>query len=89
MIVRHAFRNALVPLVTALGPAIAFVVGGAFFTETLFRFRALVFWPLHPSEQGYANVVQGTVMIVAIAVAVMNLVVDLVYGILDPRIKVA
>src|SRR5262249_47665821 len=44
VVVRHAFRNALVPIVTALGPAIAFVVGGAFFTETFFNIPGIGYW---------------------------------------------
>ena len=89
VIVRHAFRNALVPLITALGPAVAFVVGGAFFTETLFQIPGIGFLAVASISNKDMPTVQGTVMIVAIAVALMNLVVDLVYGILDPRIKVA
>ncbi|MGE5335171.1 MAG: ABC transporter permease [Nitrososphaerota archaeon] len=89
VIVRHAFRNALVPLVTALGPAVAFVVGGAFFTETLFQIPGIGYLTVASIQNKDMPTVQGTVMLVAVAVAVMNLVVDLVYGILDPRIKVS
>ena len=89
VVVRHAFRNALVPLVTALGPAVAFVVGGAFFTEFLFQIPGIGFLAVSSISNKDMPTVQGTVLIVAIAVAFMNLVVDLVYGILDPRIKVS
>jgi ABC-type dipeptide/oligopeptide/nickel transport system permease component len=86
---RHALRNALVPLVTAIGPAVAFVVGGAFFTETLFNIPGIGFTAVASISNKDMPVVQGTVIIVAVAVAVMNLVVDIAYGLLDPRIKVA
>jgi ABC-type dipeptide/oligopeptide/nickel transport system permease component len=89
VIVRHAFRNAMVPLVTALGPAVAFVVGGAFFTETLFQIPGIGFLAVASIGNKDMPTVQGTVLLVAVAVALMNLVVDLVYGILDPRIKVS
>lgn len=89
VIYRHAFRNTLVPLVTAIGPAMAFIVGGAFFTETLFNIPGIGFMAVSAIQTKDMPVVQGTVMIVAAAVAVMNLIVDVVYGILDPRIKVA
>lgn len=86
---RHAFRNSLVPLVTALGPAVAFVVGGAFFTEFLFQIPGIGFEAVNAIQAKDMPVVQGTVMVVAVAVAVMNLVVDIAYGVLDPRIKVS
>jgi ABC-type dipeptide/oligopeptide/nickel transport system permease component len=89
VVYRHAFRNSLVPLVTALGPTLAFVVGGAFFTETLFNIPGIGFMAVSSISNKDMPVVQGTVMIVAAAVAVMNLVVDVTYGILDPRIKVS
>jgi ABC-type dipeptide/oligopeptide/nickel transport system permease component len=89
VIVRHAFRNAMVPLVTALGPAIAFVVGGAFFTETLFQIPGIGNIAVTSITNKDMPTVQGTVIIVAVSVAIMNLGVDLVYGILDPRIKVS
>ncbi len=89
VIVRHAFRNALVPLVTAVGPAIAFAVSGAFFTEFLFNIPGIGFQAIASITNKDMPVVQGTVIIVAVAVAVMNLIVDIIYGILDPRIKVS
>lgn len=89
VIVRHAFRNALVPLVTALGPAIAFTVSGAFFTETLLNIPGIGFQAVNSINAKDMPVVQGTVILVAVAVALMNLVVDVVYGLLDPRIKVS
>ncbi len=89
VVFRHAFRNALVPLVTAIGPALAFVVGGAFFTETLFQIPGIGFIAVTSIGNKDMPVVQATVILVAIAVALMNLTVDVVYGILDPRIKVA
>ncbi|HEX6797893.1 MAG TPA: ABC transporter permease [Ktedonobacterales bacterium] len=89
VVVRHAFRNALVPLVTALGPAIAFSVSGAFFTETLLNIPGIGFQAVNSINAKDMPVVQGTVILVAVAVAIMNLVVDVVYGLLDPRIKVS
>jgi ABC-type dipeptide/oligopeptide/nickel transport system permease component len=89
VIFRHAFRSALVPLVTAIGPALAFVVGGAFFTETLFQIPGIGFLAVSAIQTKDMPVVQATVILVAIAVALMNLVVDVVYGVLDPRIQVA
>jgi ABC-type dipeptide/oligopeptide/nickel transport system permease component len=89
VIVRHAFRNALVPLVTAIGPAVAFVVAGAFFTERLFNIPGIGFASVNAVANKDTPVLQATVILIALAVALMNLMVDVAYGILDPRIKVA
>jgi ABC-type dipeptide/oligopeptide/nickel transport system permease component len=89
VVFRHGFRNAMIPLVTALGPALALSVSGAFFTETLFNVPGIGLITVQAIASRDYPVVQGTVLIAASAVVVMNLVVDVVYGILDPRIKVA
>lgn len=89
VIYRHAFRNALNPLVTAIGPSLAFIVGGAFFTEFLFNIPGIGLAAVDAIGAKDMPTVQGTTIIVALAVVIMNLVVDLVYGILDPRVKVA
>lgn len=88
VIYRHALRNALVPLVTAIGPGLAFVVGGAFFTETLLAIPGIGYWAVSSIGSKDMPVVQMTVLLVAIAVTVMNVIVDLVYGLIDPRIKI-
>lgn len=89
VIYRHAFRNALNPLVTAIGPSLAFIVGGAFFTEFLFNIPGIGLAAVNAIGAKDMPTVQGTTIIVAMAVVIMNLVVDIVYGILDPRVKVA
>lgn len=88
VVFRHGFRNAMIPLVTALGPALALSVSGAFFTETLFNIPGIGLITVQSIASRDYPVIQGTVLIAATAVVVMNLVVDVVYGILDPRIKV-
>lgn len=89
VIFRHGFRNAMIPLITALGPILAFSVSGAFFTETFFQIPGIAYASVQSIQTRDLPVIQGTVLMAAIAVAVMNLVADVVYGILDPRIKVA
>ncbi|MFI5274710.1 MAG: ABC transporter permease, partial [Ktedonobacterales bacterium] len=88
VVFKHGFRNAMIPLVTALGPALALSVSGAFFTESLFNIPGIGQITVGAIAQRDLPVVQGTVVIAATAVVVMNLVADVVYGILDPRIKV-
>ncbi len=88
VVFKHGFRNAMIPLVTALGPALALSVSGAFFTESLFNIPGIGLITVGAIATKDLPVIQGTVVIAATAVVVMNLVADVVYGILDPRIKV-
>ncbi len=85
---RHMLRNALIPVVTILGPAVAALVTGSFIIEQMFSFpgsgREFV---LSIQRRDY-SMIMGTTLIYAALVAVANLTVDLVYGFLDPRIKV-
>ena len=89
VIYRHALRNAMIPLVTALGPILAFSVSGAFFVETFFQIPGIGYAAVNSIQSYDLPVIQGVVLIGAVAVVVMNLVADVTYGILDPRIKVA
>jgi ABC-type dipeptide/oligopeptide/nickel transport system permease component len=88
VVFKHGFRNAMIPLVTALGPALALSVSGAFFTESGFNIPGIGAIGVNAIGSKDLPVVQGTVVLAATAVVVMNLVADVVYGILDPRIKV-
>ena len=89
VIVRHMLRNALIPVVTILGPALAALVTGSFIIETMFGFPGS--GPgiscCRSSNRDY-SMIMGTTLIYAVLVAFANLSVDLVYGFLDPRIKV-
>lgn len=85
---RHAFRNALIPLVTVVGPLIAFAVNGAFIIEDLFNIPGIGDVTVSSIFQRDFPVLQGTVVVLAIAVVFLNLVTDVVYGVIDPRIKV-
>lgn len=89
VIFTHATRNALIPVVTLVGLEFGTLLGGAVITETVFSFpgvgRLLVNSILH---RDYA-LVQACVMLIAAAFVVVNLIVDLVYGYLDPRVRLA
>ena len=84
---RHMVKNALIPVVTILGPALAFLVTGSFIIETMFSFpgmgRAYV---QAISQRDYSMIMGGTIFY-ATLVAMANLSVDMVYGLLDPRIR--
>jgi ABC-type dipeptide/oligopeptide/nickel transport system permease component len=87
VIVRHAFRNALIPLLTAVGPALAFSVAGLFITETLFNIPGIGAATINAISARDFPVVQGTIILLATAVVLMNLVTDVAYGFADPRIR--
>jgi peptide/nickel transport system permease protein/oligopeptide transport system permease protein len=84
---RHVLRNALLPVVTAVGPAIAFLVTGAFVVESLFAIPGAGFLSVQAVLQRDYPVIQGTVVVLTLAVVVMNLVTDLAYTLLDPRVR--
>jgi peptide/nickel transport system permease protein len=84
---RHALKNAILPVVTVIGIEFAFLIGGLVVTETVFNLPGLarflvqaILWRDYP-------IVQNLVMFIAIVVIVSNLVVDMLYGWLDPRIR--
>ncbi len=86
VIYRHALRNALIPIVTIVGLQFGTLLGGAVLTETVFG------WPglgrLLVDSIGYRDypVIQGTVLVITLGFVLVNLVVDLLYAYLDPRI---
>lgn len=89
VVMRHAFRNALIPLITVLGPLLASTVNGLFVVELLFNIPGIANQTVTSVTQRDFPVLQGTVIILAVAVALLNLAADVAYGIADPRIKVA
>jgi len=87
VLTRHALRNALIPLVTVLGPSTAFVVTGAFVVENVFRVPGIGFVTVQAIGARDYPVIQGITLLLALAVVVMNLCTDVAYSALDPRIR--
>ena len=84
---RHAFKNAVLPVVTVIGIEFAFLIGGLVVTETVFNLPGVarflveaILWRDYP-------IVQNLVMFIAIIVVLSNLTVDMLYGVLDPRVR--
>jgi peptide/nickel transport system permease protein len=84
---RHALKNAILPVVTVIGIEFAFLIGGLVVTETVFNLPGLarflvqaILWRDYP-------IVQNLVMLIAIVVILSNLFVDMLYGVLDPRVR--
>lgn len=84
---RHAFRNAVIPLLTAVGPALAFAVVGVFIVEDLFNIPGIGQETIAAIGNRDYPIVQGVTILLASAVVFMNLVTDVAYGLADPRIK--
>ncbi len=87
VIVKHAFRNALVPIVTVLGLQAASLLAGAIITETIFAWPGIGRLTIQAIASRDYPLVQGCVLLIAVTTAVVNLVADLLYGAVDPRIR--
>ena len=83
----HVLRNALLPLLTLLGPATAFLVTGAFVVENLFAIPGIGYLAVQSIGQRDYPVIQATTILLALAVVLMNLITDLGYSIADPRVR--
>lgn len=87
VILRHAFRNALIPIVTIMGLQFGTLLGGAVVTETIFSWPGLGLLAIYGIRNRDYPVVQASVFLAACAFVLVNLAVDLLYGQLDPRIR--
>jgi peptide/nickel transport system permease protein len=83
----HAFRNALVPVVTVIGITMAILIGGAVVTEIVFNIPGLGRLIISAILRRDYPVVQGVVLLTAAVYMLINLVVDMVYAFIDPRIR--
>jgi peptide/nickel transport system permease protein len=88
VILRHALRNAFLPVVTVLGLNLGLLLGGAVLTETIFSWPGLGRYVVDSLMARDYAAVQGCILIFAALMAFINLIVDLVYVLLDPRIRV-
>jgi peptide/nickel transport system permease protein len=89
VVIRHAVRNALIPFVTASGLQIAGLLGGLVVTETVFQLPGLGRLVVDSIEQRDFTTVQGAVLTITIIVVLVNVLVDVLYTIIDPRISVS
>lgn len=87
ILIRHALKNAAIPIVTVIGMQIRILLGGAVITETVFSYPGMGRLAIQAIANRDFPVVQAFVVVVAIVVVGMNLLVDLVYLYLDPRIR--
>jgi dipeptide transport system permease protein len=83
----HALRNALIPVVTTVGLQVGTLLAGAILTETIFSWPGVGKWLVEAIGRRDYPVVQGGLLMTATVVIVVNLVVDLLYGVINPRIR--
>jgi peptide/nickel transport system permease protein len=88
VILRHALRNAFLPVVTVLGLNLGLLLGGAVLTETIFSWPGLGRYVVDSLMGRDYAAVQGCILVFAAMMAIINLAVDLIYVLLDPRIRV-
>jgi peptide/nickel transport system permease protein len=86
---RHALKNALIPFVTVVGLELGSLMGGLVVVEQIFSWPGIGWLMINSITQRDYAVVQGSVLLIATGVVVINLVVDVLYGYLDPRIRYA
>lgn len=86
---RHVFRNAMLPVSTVIGLQVGLLLSGAILTETVFAFPGIGTWLQEAIQNRDYPVLQGGILFVAVIVVVVNLLVDLSYGLLNPRIRLA
>ena len=87
IIIRHALKNSLIPVVTILGPMLAGLMTGTFIAETVFGIPGLGKYFVTSITNRDYPVIMGTILLYAILLVVANLAVDITYAFLDPRIR--
>ena len=87
VVLHHALRNALLPVLTVVGLQVGSLLAGAILTETIFSWPGIGRWVYESIEARDYAIVQGASLFIAVVVVVVNLVTDLLYAAVDPRIK--
>ena len=83
----HALRNAMIPVVTTIGLQIGVLMAGAILTETIFSWPGIGKWMIDSISRRDYPVVQSGLLLIAALVMIVNLLVDLTYGLINPRIR--
>ena len=89
VVLRHALRNALIPVITLIGLQIGFLLGGAVVTETIFSWPGVGRLAVGAILSADFPMAQGTIIVLSAGFILVNLIVDLLYAVLDPRVRQA
>jgi len=87
VVYKHALRNALIPIVTVIGLEFALLMAGAILTETVFSWPGMARYLLVSIDARDFQAIQGTIVFIAIFISTVNLIVDVIYSQLDPRVR--
>ena len=87
LVTKHAYRPALIPIITVMGMQIALLLAGAVLTETTFEWKGIGFMLAEYLKSRDFVAVQGIVVMIAVVVAVTNFIVDIVAAFIDPRVR--
>jgi peptide/nickel transport system permease protein len=87
VVLKHAFRNALIPIVTIVGLQIGGLLAGSIITETIFAWPGIGRLTIQAINARDYPLVQGCVLVIALGYVLVNLATDLLYGFIDPRIR--
>jgi peptide/nickel transport system permease protein len=89
VLIRHALRNALIPIVTVIGTSAGYLMGGSFVVETIFGIRGIGGYSIESIKNYDYPLIQAVTLLGAVAFVSINLLVDILYGFIDPRIRTA
>ena len=89
IIYRYALKNALLPIITIIGLQFGFLLSGAILTETIFAWPGIGKWIYHAIESRDYPAVQGGIIIVSTTFVLINLLVDILYSIVNPKIRLS
>src|SRR5699024_11001594 len=87
IVLKHAFRNALLPILTVIGQTFGTLITGAVVTETIFNITGIGQLIINSVERRDFAVIQGSVLFITVLYVFLNLVIDLLYGVIDPRVR--
>lgn len=87
IIFKHAFKNAFLPILTVVGQTFGVLVAGAVVTETIFNIPGIGQLIINSVERRDYSVIQGVVLFITVSYVFINLIIDLLYGLIDPRVR--
>lgn len=87
IVFKHALRNAFLPILTVIGQTFGLLVAGAVVTETIFNIPGIGHLIINSVERRDYTVIQGVVLFVTLSYVFINLIIDLLYGLIDPRVR--
>jgi len=87
VLIKHALKNAFLPVLTTTGVSFGYLLSGSFVVETIFTVPGVGYQSINSLFQRDYSVIQGTTLLLAVVFVVTNLVIDLLYAVLDPRVK--